>query len=641
MSRVQDGICDCCDGSDEAEGLCGDICEQVLKEEREARAKLEKDFSVGHNKRKHDLFAFKKLREEKLKAVGEMEQKLESVQTKEIDSQIDTLKQNYMATRMATAEDLARMNAEILQGLDTKELKEFIVHSCQLAGEMSDENTKVCIALRLAGLDMGITWNDDNFDIEQIKVTEDISQDLAILLVDNAISTSSMWTLGKDAKNRRRLDDFGDDDYHGDYDGYNDYDGYGDDDFYGDDDDTQTNENRRSDGDKHGKEKEMIDEVQEMSFSKTRMAFLARSKEIDEEISKILDGDSDKVQNDETAVGQEIKPPIDPAAYTMVRSKLKRKDKAIRKGFEWAASALLFVRASPEVFETNQKLLRLAIGTLYHGNLSAIHVWQIMQAVIPELPKPEILLDSCASPWAGFCPPQTISRSGFDIPMKSIFEAADAFCSQQAGTVEGACAAESEIIPVSIPEGYYGYSPAVPREDDDLLSAVFAPMASVTVDEDALNALKKQLNDKENEKKELKRSIEDTWQEIGGRDGDDFGPNGELHSLADKCFDVQAGKYTYEVCIFGKAKQKEGKDGGTSLGSWSKMETNADTGERILYWKNGQKCWNGPKRSATVHMTCGAETKVLSADEPDTCRYLLTMESHIACDDAFRKHNDL
>ena len=29
------------------------------------------------------------------------------------------------------------------------------------------------------------------------------------------------------------------------------------------------------------------------------------------------------------------------------------------------------------------------------------------------------------------------------------------------------------------------------------------------------------------------------------------------------------------------------------------------------------------------------------ADEPDTCRYVLDMESHIACDDAYRIANDL
>ena len=105
------------------------------------------------------------------------------------------------------------------------------------------------------------------------------------------------------------------------------------------------------------------------------------------------------------------------------------------------------------------------------------------------------------------------------------------------------------------------------------------------------------------------------------------------------------------MCIFGKALQKEGKDksGGTNLGKWSGIEYIADDGEdngesdnngnnnkRVMKWENGAKCWNGPKRSATVYMTCGKEHKLVSADEPDTCRYVFTMESYLACDEAHK-----
>jgi protein kinase C substrate 80K-H len=151
-----------------------------------------------------------------------------------------------------------------------------------------------------------------------------------------------------------------------------------------------------------------------------------------------------------------------------------------------------------------------------------------------------------------------------------------------------------------------------------------------------MKSLEGKKRDAENEKRELDKAVNDIWKEIGGKDGSEMGENGELHAMADKCYDVVAGKYTYEMCVFGRASQKEGGGGGTSLGNWKGMERNAETGQRVLIWDNGQKCWNGPKRSATVYVNCGAETKVLSADEPDTCRYVFEMESPIGCDSDYK-----
>ena len=136
-----------------------------------------------------------------------------------------------------------------------------------------------------------------------------------------------------------------------------------------------------------------------------------------------------------------------------------------------------------------------------------------------------------------------------------------------------------------------------------------------------------------------------SWEEIGGKDGDYLGKDGELHAIAEQCFEIVAGKYTYEMCIFGKAEQKEGsKKSGTKLGTWQGIEYIDDLKEhdnilgstRVLKWDKGAKCWNGPKRSATVYMTCGTENRVISANEPDTCRYVFEMESYLACDDEYK-----
>jgi protein kinase C substrate 80K-H len=61
----------------------------------------------------------------------------------------------------------------------------------------------------------------------------------------------------------------------------------------------------------------------------------------------------------------------------------------------------------------------------------------------------------------------------------------------------------------------------------------------------------------------------------------------------------------------------------------------------VLNFDGGDSCWNGPRRSAKVLVKCGVGTNLLSAEEPETCTYVLTMESHIACDEAFAEQHGL
>ena len=95
--------------------------------------------------------------------------------------------------------------------------------------------------------------------------------------------------------------------------------------------------------------------------------------------------------------------------------------------------------------------------------------------------------------------------------------------------------------------------------------------------------------------------------------------------------------------MFGKASQIEGKgkEGArTDLGTWSEAVKEEESALFVFKWRNGTKCWNGPQRSATLFVTCGIESKMLSADEPNICEYEFKMESFIACDDEFKKlHN--
>jgi protein kinase C substrate 80K-H len=219
----------------------------------------------------------------------------------------------------------------------------------------------------------------------------------------------------------------------------------------------------------------------------------------------------------------------------------------------------------------------------------------------------------------------------------------------------GTCAAdtaEDDGIPLDIPDGYAGYFEIQPRSDDDVLSATFLDFGfrsdgDVSAD---IESAKQKVDELENAVSALKRTLESLKEVIGGDDPDKFGPDDELHAIRDECFSVEEGKYEYELCMFGKATQKDKgtKAGGTDLGKWKEANTEAvsDGGgheyqQRVWKWDNGAKCWNGPQRSATAYVTCGAATVVLSADEPSTCQYVLQMESPIACDDDFRIRHGL
>jgi hypothetical protein len=689
-SRLSDGICDCCDGADEAPEVCEDICEEVLKAEREARAKLEQAFAVGQNKRKHELFAFKKLREEKLAEIEELEKQKESLDPEAIAVKMEGLQLGYLTQRMKVSSAIVAASktttepSAILAGVTATELQSVIVLACQLAGEimLSVDDTNTCAALRLAGLEMGMTWLEDNYNDAggmKAELLDSSSLDLAIRLFANAANQERNWNVGgndddgkkKPSKNRRRLEEdmtYDDDEYH-DYDEHFDDDEYHMDDA-GKDEETDDGQDEEKGPLDHlsGLEKDLVEGLKALPFSATRNAFLNRSEEIIADIAKALEADPDEAENieegssegetkdDETkeeetkeegvAAAAAATPTVDPAAYSMLRNNLRRKEATIVKGLKWGASSLLFFSENADMSE--DQLLQLAMYTIFHGNLSALQVWQILQEALDDFIVPPSAIDeeTCASPWAGSCPPKTIIRQGrITVPAPSLMEAAELFCSQQTEAAMESCSAKTvdeNGIPTAIPDGYFGYVTPVPRHEKDAVGEIFAPLTALPVYKDGLENFEKEKLQLEKEQKDIDKKISDIWKDIGGKSGKEMGPNGELHAMANKCFEVLAGKYTYEVCLFGQAKQKDpNNQGGTGLGRYTRMNYDEETGERILYWENGQKCWNGPHRSATVYLTCGPENKVLTADEPDTCRYVLEMESHIACDDKFKERMGL
>jgi len=129
-------------------------------------------------------------------------------------------------------------------------------------------------------------------------------------------------------------------------------------------------------------------------------------------------------------------------------------------------------------------------------------------------------------------------------------------------------------------------------------------------------AAKDALTQAENEKSAAETELNKLKTDIGR----DYGKDGLLFHLKNKCIQKTSGGYNYEVCGFEKAKQSH-----TSLGNFNAVE------DDVMKFTGGQTCWNGPARSANVKMVCGKEVEILSVDEPSTCVYDMVMTTPAMC----------
>eukprot|EP00485_Elphidium_margaritaceum_P015540 CAMPEP_0202728470 /NCGR_PEP_ID=MMETSP1385-20130828/185640_1 /ASSEMBLY_ACC=CAM_ASM_000861 /TAXON_ID=933848 /ORGANISM="Elphidium margaritaceum" /LENGTH=566 /DNA_ID=CAMNT_0049394719 /DNA_START=246 /DNA_END=1946 /DNA_ORIENTATION=- len=157
------------------------------------------------------------------------------------------------------------------------------------------------------------------------------------------------------------------------------------------------------------------------------------------------------------------------------------------------------------------------------------------------------------------------------------------------------------------------------QEDDPVMDEL---SNAVRTARDAYNSVDREIRNLENDLKEIDKVLR----------GNDFGDQDVFASLLGECYAAKIGKYEYEFCPFNKATQKEGHSS-TNLGTFKsfKYDDASDDGELIMVFDDGQKCWNGPKRSMHVAFKCNVENEVLSVTEPSTCKYHMTFNSPLAC----------
>lgn len=110
--------------------------------------------------------------------------------------------------------------------------------------------------------------------------------------------------------------------------------------------------------------------------------------------------------------------------------------------------------------------------------------------------------------------------------------------------------------------------------------------------QDAERALSSAKREMETDQKDLER---------------DWGTEWEWKKLDGECVERDLGEYTYSVCFFGEAHQKSNNNKmRTSLGKFKGWNDTAEAGSSAYYSKqvyaDGQRCWNGPPRSAKVRL---------------------------------------
>lgn len=190
-----------------------------------------------------------------------------------------------------------------------------------------------------------------------------------------------------------------------------------------------------------------------------------------------------------------------------------------------------------------------------------------------------------------------------------------------------------------------------------------------TVDSE-LNQLEQQMvNRGSHNNSEEKAFLDQTFELLGG--------------LKDRCFEGTLDGYTYRICFNpedGYISQTENKQGGNAVGIGRfkdirldkqlslqnylgrlKMETSdndllnhlVDYGTEIgdeevlvgnlpdlntgllLEYTDGQKCWNGPSRSAQVFIRCNSTFHIHSVHEPTKCNYFFDISGPLGCNATF------
>jgi len=134
-------------------------------------------------------------------------------------------------------------------------------------------------------------------------------------------------------------------------------------------------------------------------------------------------------------------------------------------------------------------------------------------------------------------------------------------------------------------------------------------------------AARNALTEKETELNNLKSKLTENENKLSRN----YGPDNRYYKLSEECFSLKQKQYTYEVCPYGSANQKEFSS--TLLGNFKSLSEDGS----VMKFEDGAHCWKVGARKAFLTLKCGPENKVTKVDEPSTCEYALEMETPYSC----------
>lgn len=187
LSRINDGICDCCNGSDESFTDCPDECDSILAEQRAQKEALEKNFQEGYTLLQEKIIEYEISREENSKQRTEVETRIPLLQKDFDEKQGDyqTALTSFAEERRSffkngfdssTMGEFSEEITRLLKSLEVEKITQLIVGICQWEAEFSvisdDDNngdfsekgdaSGVCSSLINAGYELGLIWDQNS-----------------------------------------------------------------------------------------------------------------------------------------------------------------------------------------------------------------------------------------------------------------------------------------------------------------------------------------------------------------------------------------------------------------------------------------------------------------------------------------------
>lgn len=99
-----------------------------------------------------------------------------------------------------------------------------------------------------------------------------------------------------------------------------------------------------------------------------------------------------------------------------------------------------------------------------------------------------------------------------------------------------------------------------------------------------------------------------------------YGDDDVFRSVQGEWFLQDLGEYKYKIGLLDAIYQDT-----TLIGHFRGMDGN------VVQFSGGNKCWNGPQRSAQVELVCGMDNKIISVSEPQKCQYQILFETPLVC----------